>query len=322
MPDFHRYGFEFTPADGPTGLPPDVIMTELAIAKRPLGYYRQDIGGGDDHIMVISGYSRTRGFQLAILDPLQEYSELPYEKYVGGRPNYGFEHYRTYYEVRKTSSGSPDLLTPTPTVPPAFASFKDDRMDEILRRAAEYIQTSIPSKGGAKDTFKELAAQGILSGGGKLPGNPSDSQLAEVLPTYVVRVDEVARLDAAIRPPSELLNDYGDLLYLIRINGIPASTVYLHRTDSIWKLSGYGTTLLAQQIDGALKALPSASAAALRFLVKVPGLGVIFLGYVDGDGVIKLTTVKTNDMLEVGAHDVLPASEMFTRLRASTEKFR
>jgi hypothetical protein len=314
VPDFNFYGFDCLKD----------IKTELA-ANRPLGYYRHAIGGGNGHIVVIYGYECDDESTpcLLIRDPMGDWTAISHVDYVGGN-DYDFEHYRTYYGLKKRSAPPVAANPAAPAALPVFAAVNaDDRFREFLRQASVNIEGAARAKPDAKARFEELAARGMIqtSAAEKPRSDLDKAQLVDVLPSYSARVDELAAYSSD-KPASELIRDYGSVVYTIRINGAPLSTVLLHRVDSSWKVSAYGTTLLAQQIDSALKALPPTPTASLRFLVNVPGLGVVFLGYLDGDGVIKLTPVKTNGMLEVGMHEVLPASEMFTKLHAAAVKFQ
>ena len=103
-PQFERWGFSASMANGRLGLAANDLMSELAYG-RPLAYARRDIGNPANdlgHIMVLSGYDNNFGLHFFVRDPLQEIAGLAYEEYVGGTPNYGFEHARTYYNIRRT----------------------------------------------------------------------------------------------------------------------------------------------------------------------------------------------------------------------------
>ena len=332
-PDFNRYGFEYQVEDGPSGLDEARITKELD-SGRPLGYYSHLISDGGGHIVVLYGYRRSPSLYLYVRDPLDHsVAGLSYDEYVGG-PGHSYEHCRTYYGLRRAQNPAPirakacPPLSPPPLESTAVRSSLSglntpdtERIYKLMRDAERDIASVAAIKQEALTSFIDLASHGLLqtSREDKIPSNLVNARLAEVLPRYSVRLDELETFSKG-KSATALLTENHDLVYLIRIDEVPVSTVTLHRNNSAWQVASYGTTMIARELDDALKTTPPETVTTFRFLVHGPDLGVMFLGYADHEDV-NLTAVTTNGMLDVPIHAKLPVVDMFMKLRTAAIEF-
>src|ERR1700756_4893088 len=110
----------------------------------------------------------------------------------------------------------------------------------LYKHERENIDASSVAKDAARQEFIRLAKNGMLRTypGEPLPANLDAAVLAEAIPSFIVTREDLVTYDGK-SATSNLLQSFGEVVYLIRIDGEPVSTANMHRVGLSWQATSF-----------------------------------------------------------------------------------
>lgn len=173
----------------------------------------------------------------------------------------------------------------------------------------------------ALPTFRQLVAQqkNYREMGFDSPDEISKASVGDPFQVFMVRLDELSKYNEN-QDPNGLLHERKQFLYPVVVGNQVRSSITVASTAKGWEATSFGgfnrikmlSKVRADSIETS-KLAPSA-----YFLVEVPGLKLVFVGYRAG-GVLMLSPLLNDPSFNFREGVAMPASRAFTTLRPAVK---
>ena len=143
--------------------------------------------------------------------------------------------------------------------------------------------------------------------------------IGEPYQVFMVRLDELSAYKDG-QDPNELLHEGKQLLYPVVIGDTVRSSITLASTPKGWEATSFGSPNRMKMVSKAraLSIDTTRLAPAAYFVVEVPGLKFVFVGYRAG-GILMLTPVLDDTALKFQAGVAVPADRVFSMIRVAAK---
>jgi hypothetical protein len=170
---------------------------------------------------------------------------------------------------------------------------------------------SRPAAAAGLDTLRALAKEHYAILGFSEAGQAATATLGEPLVEFLVRLDSLRAYTSTTNPAS-LLSGGDKVMYPVTSGAETRSSIEVDRVRGAWRPVSYGGQNLAAAVVKQRDALAAAEnrAPADYFLVRVPALGLVFIG-VNNAGVLTLTPLADDPQGRWKAGAPLPAATIF-----------
>lgn len=123
------------------------------------------------------------------------------------------------------------------------------------------------------------------------------AKLGAGVKVYMIGLDDLKALSPTADPKS-VLRDFNEQLYVVHVGGTAraAIVVRLDSKDNQWKVVSMGDAAIVQLLDGARGLHSKASGSNHEyFLIRIPAIYQMFLGFTDGSGKMHFITMHDDD---------------------------
>ncbi len=190
-----------------------------------------------------------------------------------------------------------------------------ERKDTALAAARE----SGPAATAGLDTLRTLAREHYAALGFSDPEQAAGASLGEPLVEFFVRLDSLQAYSTAKKPAS-LLSGGDKVMYPVLAGAATRSSIEVERGKGGWRPVAYGGSTLADAITRQRDQLVATShrSPGEYFLVRIPALGLIFLG-ADSAGTPMLSPLLDDPQGRWKAGATIAADSVFSQLVADAK---
>ena len=145
--------------------------------------------------------------------------------------------------------------------------------------------------------------------------------LGTSLPVHYYWVKELKRPRSA--DPEAMLGSEDEVVYPIEVGPETRTSVTVKKKDGFWRVAAIGSATDAHAIESVRKRLAAEKGKELTayFLLRVPQLYLLFVGYYDAQGKLMLASVWQNDDFAIKAGTELPAEDVLRILRPAAQGY-
>jgi hypothetical protein len=165
--------------------------------------------------------------------------------------------------------------------------------------AAEHFRSLI-----TKDNYKKLGFDSLEESAG--------AQLGAPLPIFFVRLDRLREYQPG-SDANTLLSDSAQVHYPVLIKKQVGAAVIVQKADGKWKIASLGNAGLAKQISQ-VQQKAAAPSGEPDMIVRVPALGIYFIGRRGADKKLILIPVADDPRYNLKSTAEQPAEEVFAKL--------
>jgi hypothetical protein len=207
------------------------------------------------------------------------------------------------------------LLAATVLMATAVCSVSAQRGGPDTLKTAAMVQESRAAAAAGLDTLRALAVANYTTLGFNDATQASGATLSTPMVEYYVRLDSLKAFGPGANP-LKLLAGGDRVVYPVSADGAVRSSIEVARDRGGWRPVAYGGATLVTALARQRSHLATAGRAeADYFIVRVPALGLIFLG-TNAGGNLMLTPLANDSRERWRAGTPIPARDLFVQLGA------
>lgn len=189
---------------------------------------------------------------------------------------------------------------------------------ESVAALAQQIQ---PTATKSLSEFSKLVTeQNSVSMGFHDPNEVRSATLGQPLQVFKVGLDSLRDYRTS-EDPKKLLHSGDEVIYPVLLQDAARSSITLAKVGNEWKAIAFGEPQLVKLIHGAKEKAAAKAGAEPLFIVQVPALNTVFVGYQRG-GTLMLTPVVDDSRFGFKAGESIPASDAFGKMVRAAQSQR
>ncbi|MCT2562296.1 papain-like cysteine protease family protein [Chryseobacterium herbae] len=297
-PDFENWGFSSITTLWGDALYFDELQNQFD-SNMPVAFSWGWTGGGG-HMQVATGYSLLSEM-VSINDPwppnIGTFKWLSYNAYVQGS---NYTHWRDYYNISKntTVKSYKSMNDKNPNIKSHTFSSPIEAVNDGLNRFFHLVNDK---------NYRKMGLEKMASHSDAIQ---ADSNYLKV---YFIRHDSLLAFNKNDSPFSILI-DLNERMYpVIHENEVVSAITIQQNKNEEWEVKSIGDSILIKEAVSLMK--QSEDVNARFFIVTIPSLYHMFLGYLEHDNVLKLIEISAGDGDTSSLNNQQDASEILSAIR-------